>query len=176
MAAVDSLSDLDADDLTAEADAAVAQIRSALRQLERVAEVLVDRDALAGITVDLRDIKSEVAAVFDEFKTALLSEAGEKSFDVPNLGRFEVKRSIKRSGWQWDDLLPLLARKAREERHFDGDAGSVEGEAEAAMRVFRSCVSFSSAKVRGLEERGIQVDEFCSVDSESYDVQLPRSA
>lgn len=167
------LSTLDADELAAAAETQLSFIVGALDELDRIAVQLADRDALAGLLVELRDVKVAAARVYTNTEQALLGEAGEKSFEVPGIGRVEIKRSTKRSNWRWDELVPVLTAKALTERHYDGEAGEVESEGHAVARVLRDTIGFSYGKVTALRARGIQPDEFCSVDEESWSVQLP---
>lgn len=164
---------LDADELEEFCDAKVATITAALRDLDSVLEDMVDRDTLASLLMDLRDVKKQAGDVFSSCEKRLLNEAGERSFDVPMLGRFEVKKGTKRTGWVWDRLIPDLVAKAREERRFNADSGEVEGEGEATARVLRDCLSFSQAKVTGLRARGLSDDEYCTVEEGAYSVMLP---
>lgn len=172
MSAAD-LSTLDADELAAAAETQLSYIVGALDELDRIAVQLADRDALAGLLVELRDVKVAAARVYTNTETVLLGEAGERSFDVPHLGRFTIKKAVKRSDWRWDELVPVLTAKALQERHYDGEAGEVESEGHAVARVLRDCIGFSYGKVRALEARGVQIDEFCQLDGESWSVQLP---
>lgn len=163
----------DSDELEEYADAKIAEVSAALRALDQVLSEIVDRDTLASLLMDLRDVKKQAGDVFATCERRLLNEAGERSFDVPMLGRFEVRRSTKRTGWVWDRLIPDLIAKAREERRYNSDSGEVEGEGEATARVLRDCVSFSSAKVTGLRARGLSDDDYCTVEEGAYSVMLP---
>lgn len=167
---------LDADELAAVAGAHLSTVADALNELDRLCDVQVDRDSLAALLVGLRDARSSLSRVFANAEQALLSEAGRKTFEVPGLGRFEVRRNTKRTDWKLDDLVPVLVVKAQQERHYDGDSGQVEGEGEAVARVLRACVGFSYGKVRELATRGIQADEYATVDENNWTVSLPAKA
>lgn len=167
------LSTLDADELASMAETHLSYIAQALDELDRLSAELVDRDALAGLLVELRDVKVAAARVYTNVESRLLAEAGERTFEVPSLGRFEVKKVVKRTGWRWDELVPVLVDKAQQERHFDGKSGEVEPEGVAVARVLRECVGFGYGKVRPLAARGVQVDEFCNVEEDGWTVQLP---
>lgn len=167
------MTDLDTHELVESANEHLAVLDRVLDLLDVTVTQLVDRDSLAAVLYALRDVKRRAAEVYSACERALLSEAGDKSFVVPNLGKFEVKRSTKRSGWRHDELVPVLVSKAMEERHFDGTSGEVESEGHAVARVLRDCISFGAGKVTGLRDRGIQADEYCQVDEASYSVQLP---
>lgn len=163
----------DSDELEEFTDSKVVDASAALRNIDSVLPDMVDRDALASLLMDLRDLKKQADEVFKACEQRLLNEAGERSFDVPMLGRFEVKRGTKRTGWVWDRLIPDLVAKAREERRYNQDSGEVEGEGEATARVLRDCLSFSSAKVTGLRARGLSDDDYCQVEEGAYSVMLP---
>lgn len=168
-----SLTDLDTTELARKATEHVAAIVEALDALDLTIDALVDRDSLATLLYDLRDVKQRVAEVYGACESHVIEEAGERSFDLPNLGRFEVRKSVKRSKWDHDSLVSVLVRKANEERKFNSTTGEVEPEGEAVARTLRDCISFGQGKVTGLRARGIEADEFCQVDGETYSVSLP---
>lgn len=169
------LAGMDTDDLARAARSAVGDAVAALEDLALVVGHLVDRDRLAATLVDVRDVKKLAADVYSTVETALVSEAGEKSFDVPSLGRFEVRKKTKRSGWRHDELVPVLVAKANEERRLNTESGEVETEGHAVARVLRACISFGAGKVTGLRERGLQVDEWCNEEDDGYAVMLPAA-
>ena len=178
-----ALSDLDAEDLTSIAHGHLDDITRALKGLSDVAEHLADRDSLAALVYELhatfvgwptKGAPAMARLVLDEFKAALLAEAGERSFDVPAIGRLEIRQSKKRTGWNWDSLIPAVVKAGQTERRIiDPDAGEVESEGHAVARALRECVSFSGGKVTGLRARNLDVDEFCVTEDAGWDVVLP---
>ena len=167
------MTDLDSTDLAREATALVGTINEALDAIDSALEELVDRDLLATLLYDLRDSRTRVAEVYATCEARLLSEAGEKSFIVANLGKFEVRAKKGRTGWKHDELVPALVAHANTERRLNGDTGEVEPEGHAVARVLRDCISFGAGKVTGLKARGFQVDEWCQVSDDGWTVQLP---
>lgn len=166
---------LDADELAQHAETHLTTLVALLDELDRLCDVQVDRDALAALLVGLRDVRTAVGRVYSNAERALISEAGTRTFEVAALGRFEVRKNIKRTGWRWDELVPVLVAKAGTERLYDGTSGEVEPEGEAVARVLRECVGFSYGKVKALTARAIQPDEFCEVDEDGWSVTLPKA-
>lgn len=174
------LASLDTDELARTAELHIGDIRSSLEKIAELTDHLVDRDALVIVLADLRDVltgkQSLASRVLGEVEAQLLSECNEKTFDTP-FGRVEVKRSTGWRGTKWDDLLPVLAQKARERRFLNTDAGQVEGEAEAAIRTLRECVSMSGIKTTGLKALDLAPDEYATPNDQGYSIKLPpRSA
>lgn len=177
-----SLTDLDTDDLTNLAHDQLDAIDKALDTLTDIAEALVDRDAIAAVLYELhaavvgwptKQHPAKARLVLDAYKAALLSEAGERAFDTAQ-GRWEIKKSTKRTGWQWDALIPrLVAAGQTERRIIDPEAGEVESEGHAVARALRESVSFSGAKVTGLRARGIDASDYCNEEDGGYDLMVP---
>lgn len=167
------LSELDPADQADWLNSELAGVAQSLRDISAELDGIVDRDTLASLLMDLRDLKKQTDEVFKQTEARLLNEAGEKAFDIPMLGRFEVRKVNKRTGWAHDLLVPVLVQKANEERRFNGESGEVEPEGHAVARVLRECISFGAGKVTGLRARQIQADEFCTVEDGGYSVVLP---
>lgn len=169
------LSSFDTDELERIADEHLATLNRSLDDLAALTDALIDRDALAGILIQLRDVKARAGEVYAGFEAAVLSEAGERSFVVPQFGRFEVKPRKKRTGWVWDRLVPDLVTYARveEPRRVAPSTGEVESEGEVVARVMRDCVSMSGGKVTGLRARGIQPDAYCNEEDDGWTLSLP---
>lgn len=153
----------------------IDRLKEELDHLDVGADLLDDPTTIATALLDLASVKRQAGEVYAKYEKALLSVMGERTIDVPSLGRFTAKKTVKRSGWVWDRLVPDLVEKARQERRFNQDSGEVEGEGEATARVLRDCVGFSYAKVTGLKARGLNADEYATVDGEAWSVQLPAT-
>lgn len=162
-------------DVVSDIDTYLTGIKTALDRLDTIADELDDPQVLAATLLDLASVKRQAGEVYAHVEKSLLEVVGERTLDVPNLGRFTVKKTVKRSGWVWDRLVPDLVEKARQERRFNQDSGEVEGEGEATARVLRDCVGFSYAKVTGLKARQLNADEYCTIDGETWSVQLPST-
>jgi hypothetical protein len=139
-----------------------------------------DRDELARLLVAIRDVRAAFAAFADRVESDLLIESGDKSWVVDGLGEVEIKRSIRRTGWRYDELVPIVVARVADEPGvlFDPETGERVPWTESAHRIaarLRECFSFS-AKVTGLRAIGIQPDEFCTEDEAAWSVRLPRSA
>lgn len=177
------VADLDAEDLTALAHGHLDDLRSSLDGLAEIAEHLTDRDSLAAVLYEMHALivgwsakgqPAKARLVLDQYKAALLSEAGERTFDVPTIGRFEVKKNTKRSGWRYDELIPaIVAAGQRERRIISPEDGEVESEGHAVARAMRDCLSLSGGKVTGLRARSIDPDEYAISEDGGYDIQLP---
>jgi hypothetical protein len=149
------------------------EIAAVLEELACVVDACVDRDTLVKLRWNLREARvhlDEVAAAADQH---LLAEAGERTFDVPGIGRVEIKVKKKRTGWRHDELVPALVAKAREERLLNSETGDVEPEGVTVARVLRDCISFGAGKVTGLRRRGFQPDEWCNEEPDGWQVVLP---
>ena len=167
------LSTLDTDDLRSMAVTHLDATTIAFDEVDELLDALVDRDSLAVLLYDLAELKRRLAEVYAHCEARLINEAGEKSFVIPNLGKFEVRSATKRTKWDWDRLVPTLVQKARQEMRLDSTTGEVESEGEATARVLRDTVSISSAKLTGLRARDIDPDEWCVVGEQTFSVQLP---
>lgn len=120
----------------------------------------------------LRDMKQDLARVYEATEKHLLSLMGDKKMEVDGIGLVEVKRRTKRTQWRHDELWPVVVARALDERLLDEETGEYESAAEVVSRVLRDCMS-PSWKVTGLRARGIQPDEFCTEEQEGYSVVLP---
>jgi hypothetical protein len=95
------------------------------------------------------------------------------TFDVSSVGRVEIKRRTKRTGWANDDLIRVLTAYALDERKLDEKTGEYEPAHEAVARVLAECAR-PSWRVTPLRARGLQVDEFCHEEADGYGVQIIR--
>jgi hypothetical protein len=86
---------------------------------------------------------------------------------VEGLGVVESHPKVKRSGWQWDDLVQDVVDTLELEtpEHHEGAA--------AAARRIQECIGFRAGKVTGLRAIGLQPDEFCREEFEGWTIQLP---
>lgn len=127
----------------------------------------------ARFLAELRDIKAAVTQVARETE-ALFVDAmdGDKRLVVDGLGEVEVKTSVSRTGWDNDALWRLVVARALDERALDEETGEYERESDAVARVLAECAR-PSWRVTPLKARGIQVDEFCTVDFGAKSVKLP---
>lgn len=163
-----------ADELAQQAYSAVQRVTSALHDLVSVAGEILDPFVLADLLASCRDMKQDLARVYDEVESLFLPLAGEKKLEVPNLGVVEIKSSPKRTQWRHDELIPVIVARALDEREYDPETGeALEREAVTVARVLRECISFGAGKVTGLRARGIQPDEYCTEDEVHYSVKLP---
>lgn len=140
-----------------------------------------DPDTYAIILAAIRDCRADLAALAKQVEGELLVASGEKRFVVEGLGEFEIRKNIKRTGWQHDDLLTvLLARIADEPGVWcDIETGEKNPPVEIGRRItqrLRECVSFGNGKVTGLRAIGLQPDEFCKEEPDGYSVKLPPRA
>ena len=131
-----------------------------------------DRDELVRILCELRDWRAELAAVAKQAETELLSLAGERRWVVEGLGEVGVRKQIKRTAWQNDELTRHVVALALDERVLDEETGEYEAAHMAVARVLSEC-SRPSWRVTPLRSRGIQVDEFCREEPNGWSVELP---
>lgn len=168
---------LEVGDLVKAADHHVHSLGIAINELTNACGEILDPLLLAGYLADLRDHIQDARRAYDEIERFFLSEAGEKSYDVPNLGRVEVKSSKRRTRWQHDDLFRhVLARIADDRAVFwDVDDGTFLPSSEVAARIvdrLREVLS-PTWKVGGLKALGLSPGEFCDEDEAHHSVQLP---
>lgn len=167
------LSTLDTDQLVERIAHNLSVVNDTVQELGVVADVLVNRDELARLMWEIRETRGRLSDVYGQAERALLSEAGEKSFDVAGIGRVEVRVKKNRTGWKHDELVPALVKKANEERQLNAVTGELEPEGVTVARVLRDCVSFGAGKVTGLRRRGFTPDEWCQETDGGWTVQLP---
>lgn len=121
-------------------------LQSDLVDILDLAEGSDDPALVARCLVVLRDLKQDAATTFDDVERHLLACMGERTIEVEGLGLVESHPKIKRSGWQWDDLmkiakadLPFTIRPA---------------DADTVISAVRAIVGFSSGKVTRIRELG----------------------
>jgi hypothetical protein len=118
-----------------------------------------DRDQLAHLLYTMGLVRRSVGEAFQRVEQALLAVAGEKKFEVPNLGLVEIKKATKRTAWDNAGLWAEVVRKARDL-------------AEEPLVVLERCAR-PSWKVTPLRELGVQIDEWCQETDEGWSVRLP---
>lgn len=120
----------------------------------------------------LRELQTGIRAFATEVERDVLENAGEKSWVVPGLGTAEVKKKTGYSAWDNDGLTRRLVALALDERIVNTETGESEPAWEAVARVLSECAR-PSWRVTPLRARGLQVDEFCHVESQGWSLKLP---
>lgn len=165
------------DELVVKADHHIHSLGIAINELTNACGELLDPHMLAGYLADLRDHIQDARRAYDEIERFFLSEAGEKAYDVPNLGRVEVRTSRRRTKWQHDEVFRhVLARIADDRSVFwDMEDGTFHPPAEIARLIVERLrdVLSPSWKITGLNALGLDDSEFCQVDEAHYSVMLP---
>jgi hypothetical protein len=118
-----------------------------------------DRNGLAHLLFTVNLVKRSVAEVYQAVETALLNVAGEKQFEVPNLGVVEVKKRFKRIAWDNPGLWKEVVRLAQERQ-------------EEPLVLLEECCR-PSWRTTPLKKLGVQLDEWCREDEDGYSVKLP---
>lgn len=137
-----------------------------------------DPAALAVVLAAVREARAGLAEFAAEVERVLLAEMGEKAIEVEGLGLVEAKRSVRRTGWDHETLIPhVVARLADEPGvFFDPDDATLLPYATIGHNVARrlkECISFGAGKVTGLRAIGLDPDEYCSADEAHWSVRLP---
>lgn len=134
-----------------------------------------DRDGLVRLLCEIRDKRADLAAAAKDVERDLLALADEKRWVVEGLGEVEVKKSNSYKNWDNDGLTRRLVALALDERIVDPETGEYEPAWEAVARVLSACAR-PSWRVTPLRDRGLAVDEWCSVESEGWSIKLPPRA
>lgn len=105
------------------------------------------RDDKRNLDDEIRHVEDQLGEALGVFETRL----GEKTVR-------RYRRKPRTRNWQSDDLL----RRVLDARMVDAETGEVETQVERLVAVY-ACRGYQ-AKVRELERRGIQPDEFCEIE------------
>jgi hypothetical protein len=167
---VTALGDMRAAALTA----AVRDSLMAAQQIDAEASALGNADELAHLLVDLADLKRAVVEAYKTVERLYVETSGERKAEIPGVGVVEIRKALKRTQWQHDELWRTVVSYARDERQPDEDGVYEESEAEVIARTLRECLT-PSWKVTGLQDHGIDPSEFCQVEEAGYSVRLPGS-
>lgn len=84
---------------------------------------------------------------------------GEYRVVVPGHGQVERHRKTTRRNWRSDDLLRMVL----DTRRVDRDTGEIESDVEKIKHVYP--LAGYNARLTALRERGIDVDDFCEVET-----------
>lgn len=164
------------DELVTAADAYIQNITSDLNSLGSVVGEITDPITLAGYLAALRDVKQDVSRVYDDIERAVIFTAGDRKLEVPSLGVVEIKSSVRRTGWQHDELFrSVISRLADEPGVFYDEDGCLMPSSQIAANVvarLRDVLS-PSWKVTGIRDIGLDPDEFCTTDEKRFGVKLP---
>ncbi len=146
-------------------------------ELENEYDELGDTPAeiLAVVLSAIRGLRAGLRPLEDRIERDLMETAGSKRFVVEGLGEVNIRRSVKRTAWDNDALAQVVVAYALDERVLDQDTGEYESAFQAVARVLMECAR-PSWRITPLRARGIDPDEYCSVDEAAYGVQLPSRA
>lgn len=165
------------DDLAKQAGTLVQSLTSTLADIASIAGEIEDRDTLVWLVSDLNLHKKMTGDCADEVKKAVFPLAGERQFDVPNLGRVEVKKSRTYTKWQHDEVFrAVIARLADEPGVFyDPESGERLPPSQMAANVVGALrdVLSPSWKLAGLRNLGLDESEFCEVKENGWSLKLP---
>ena len=170
------MTDLPPEDLLRIADRHLDTLRIALNDFASAVGEINAPQVLASYLADLRDHRQDVGRVYDEVERALIFCAGDKKLEVEGVGLVEIKSSVRRTGWQHDDLFrSVVARIIDTPGVFYDEDGTSLYPAQAAANVVERLreVLSPSWKVTGLRALGLDADEFCETDEKHYSVKLP---
>lgn len=151
-------------------------------RLVRIGQELADYEAehaqfgwreLGDFAVVLRNLSEQLRHVQRETLKTMAAKMPKRVVNIEGSGEFTRRKDTGRTGWKWDELLPVLVARALDERRLNEVTGEYEREAEAVARVLNECISFSGGKVKALRERGVPVGAYCKEEDKGYTVQLP---
>ncbi len=146
-------------------------------ELENEYDELGDPSAeiLAILLSAIRGLRAGLKPFEDRVERDLMETAGSKRFVVEGLGEVQIRKSVKRTQWDNDALAQVVVAYALDERVLDEESGEYESAFQAVARVLMECAR-PSWRIIPLRDRGIDPDEYCSVDEASWGVQLPPRA
>jgi hypothetical protein len=129
-------------------------------------------DDTVRLLVAVRDLRTDLAFVASELERDLLKNNPPKRFAVDG-AEVEIKKSTTRNKWQNDDLMKVVVARALDERAMDPETGEMlEPGWQTVARVVSDCMR-PSWRLTPLRSRGIDPDEFCSVEESHMSVVLP---
>ncbi len=129
-------------------------------------------EMLAVVLAAVRDTRADLAVFYSVVERELMEVSGTKRFVVEGLGEVAIRKSVKRTQWDNDALAQVVVAYALDERVLDEETGEYESAFQAVARVLMECAR-PSWRITPLRDRGIDPDEYCSVDDAAYGVQLP---
>lgn len=129
-------------------------------------------DDLARLLVAIRDARAALASFADDVSRDLLVLMGDKKMVVEGVGEVEAVKSTKRTKWENGTLARKVIALAYDERQFDEQTGEYEEAGAAVARVLLECAR-PSWRLGPLRARGIDPDEYCTVDEGVFTVRLP---
>lgn len=144
--------------------AALGQLRTAVDDLNRgvgdVESTTVEEAASA--LAELRDLISPLrqceAGLERWIATCFRHEGWDLTHELVGVGMVEVRRSVTRRGWDWDEL-----KSAWLNAYMERNGGEVTDPAQIRDALFES-FSVSGGKVTGLRELGIDANDYASVE------------
>lgn len=128
-------------------------------------------DEAAQLLVEIRDFRQDLASLAHDIEAHLVEKAP-KRFTVDGLGEVQIRHSDKRSHWDNEALTAKVVAYALDERILDESTGEFEAGFAAVARVLSECAR-PSWRLTPLRARGIDPDEYSSVEEGHLAVQLP---
>lgn len=129
-------------------------------------------DPFDGMTIDeaarrlaaLKAQRKELDVLMGDLESWLAERLPRGGMAVEGVGWLEAKPATKRTQWDHDEVVRHVTARARDERQVDPETGEYEPVEEAIVRVLRECAGIGYWKVTGLRARGLDPDEFCTVE------------
>lgn len=138
--------------------------------LDAAAREAPDLRVAAGLLVDLRETRRELAQLERDVEQRIADLMGDRRETVMGVGVLERHRVKKRLAWDREELL----RVVRDSRLVNRETGEIAEETEL-QRVL-AVWNLGAPRVTALRERGIDGDEFCSSqDQGRWTVQVTGS-
>lgn len=138
----------------------------------------LSQEALTVLVAAVRDCRAGLDVLGKRIEQDLIHNAGTKRFVVEGIGEVEIKKSTKRTAWQWDDLLSAVISRVMDEPAtlYDGD-GTLLPYVQIGYNLgakLRECVGMNYGKVTGLRALGIDPGEYCTEEDDGWSVKLPK--
>lgn len=128
-----------------------------------------DPDTLARTLTQIRQVRRTLADLERACERQLADCAPQRTFDIDGLGRIEIRRQLRRTGWDHDGLVTAVAKATAGQYGFD------IGEIGDTLRVYRRCVSTGPAKTAFETLTGHSRDEFCEVEPNGVSVTVTET-
>lgn len=119
---------------------------------------------------ELRSVLAEVLADLQAHAVDLMRDADTKTYDVPDIGRFERMGSRERKSW---DKEALLSAVLDSRMPVDPDTGEVDDADQTPLSRVLHVFNLPAPRTTALRERGIDPDEFCESTFKGESLRLP---
>lgn len=137
-------------------------------------------DDFVRVLAAIRDCRAGLADLARVLETQLAEKRGPGAFTTPGMGEVVIRRSMKRTGWRHDQMIPAVIARIMDEPEtlYDPETAELLPYAQLGHNVaarLRECVSFGAGKITGLKALGLDPSDFCDEQDQAMSVQIPRT-